>query len=63
MTNEEIRQLQQLPKDQQMAYLLQQIEKCQQLRPARVGCWTPYLDNLERLNQLKEMLKGLESSP
>jgi hypothetical protein len=30
---------------------------------ARAKCWTPYLDNLERLNQLKAMLKGLESSP
>ncbi|MEN9903952.1 MAG: hypothetical protein RLZZ555_517 [Pseudomonadota bacterium] len=62
MTNEELRQLQLLPRDQQLAYLLGEIEECQQWGPPQAGCWTPHLNNLQRLVQLQALLRELERS-
>jgi hypothetical protein len=57
MTDEEIKLLQTLPKRWQAAILKLEIERLQGPPPSpKAKCWTPFLDSLQELNQLKAML-------
>ena len=57
MTDEEIKMLQALPRRWQSAILKQEIAQLQSPPPSpRAKCWTPFLDNLQEINQLKAML-------
>jgi len=62
MTDEDTRNLQNLTKEQQVQYLQREIEALRNRPPPspQATCWTPWMDDLERLEKLKGMLLKLQ---
>ena len=67
MTDDDAKNLQALTKEQQVQYLQREIEALRNRPPPspQATCWTPWMDDLERLQKLKGMLLTLKtfSSP
>ena len=62
MTDEELKLLKSLPVDWQIAILEQKIQELEKpLIPAEsVWCWTPYMDMLESLEELRALLEEVK---